>query len=68
MDNDSIKLIGVYNDNGEKYHLYYGHRFKQSFLLTPNMRVTRCFGHCNNYIVAKWAKNHLENYLNNRKE
>ena len=57
-DGDSIKCIGVFNN----CHLYYDERNKQSFLLTPNFRITRRPSHYSER-VGDWAEKKLKKYL-----
>lgn len=57
--NDDIILVG--SKNG--YYIYYDHRNKQQFMVTPTHRAIRYFRHCNNKEIAKWAENMIDKYL-----
>lgn len=57
--NDDIILVG--SKNG--YYIYYDHRNKQQFMITPNHRAIRYFKHCNNEEITKWAENMIDKYL-----
>lgn len=60
---DDIICVAVRKIDGKEYSLYYDHRNRQSFLITPKHGVSRFIKHVLPEKYSDWFKHQLKEYL-----